>query len=1717
MMTGGMLKENLRFRVNGRGEGLPAVFLTVWERKGHESLVAIPSLYRAGLPTVFWVGLCLLTVLLTASFSPNAESGETSTLESDWLGLKPQSDESLKVLYSGTDRVELLLLTPRFSSEPIYAMGPTPGPSQEGREFQILSIKGYGCLLEEGKPQLPMKSVLLATPEGAEVTVEIAESEVLSFSGLSVYPLPIDYSSENGLDYRETQFHPARGEALALNSIQKSVDSFYPGKIAEIGISGYLRDARVVQLCIYPVQYNSFRKEVKLYTKLHLTVKFVYKSKGINSSSFRAPSSSTSLKTETSDVANGSGTTKEWDQIYNHTIANYQSLRNSDFGIRNSDLDPTFSKSLDSAFSFPHSEVEGQAFHSSIPFTAPHLQPQTKYKLIIAQDGIYRLTHQNFLDAGIDVSSINLKTLKLTNKDKAVPLFVSGENDGKFDKEDYLEFYGEFNRGKYSLYGEYTKENVYWLSWGQENGARMVLLDGGGGGVEDSKARTPLSYQVVDHFEEDKFRGGLGYVDEKRDFWFWGNATGKQTLKYPFELHNVINTAECKVRVMLHGLSVLEHHTRILLNGVELFDDIWNGQREYLYESPPLKSTLLKNGENILVFASVGDTPAGQADVVYFNWFEIEYSRSLIAVNDILAFEIEESGAYQFKLAGFSSKSIEVYKGKTCKFQNYKIFREGDAYSLTFFDEIVTPTKYLAICTQRKNKPVLNKSNKNAQVMTLLVKDEPLEGDYTPQLLRSPSNSADYIIIVYDDFYDDVLPLAKHRSNQFRTMVVRVSDIYDEFSYGLLSPEAIRDFLRYAYHYWQKPSPTYVLLVGDATWNFKHGKNYVPAYYFQSLKMGQAATDNLYACVNGDDPLPDLFIGRIPTRTKENTRAVVEKIIRYEQTPNFGVWRRRLLMLAGAAGSFEGDTEQLIADYISPESGYEVMRVYTNPKSKYYGKTEQLLDFWNAGCSFIHFTGHGGGNIWSDEALFTLNDVQFLTNESMPAFVTSFTCYTSHFDDPYQNCLNELFVTKEEGGAIASLGSTGLGWATGDYYMEQALFESLFALGTRRLGEAILEAKVILMINHRSYTDIVNLYNLLGDAAVNIPLPQEKIDMTASLSRDKQLEVRGIVGKMDESSYQSGSALLEVDSQVEPTTPLPPFFKGDDKVGDDTLEFQDTELNIKDGRFDLTIKPVRAPQKVQAGRELLIRCYACLCYGRQAWDDDKMVSRDAAGAVLLKIAGQDDVDLSVFSDDITFTTLEDASARSQPKNWDDKNNVKLQATVYNLGQKQASSVLVYFYAGNPFSGGFKIGEVVIPQIDGLRKAKAEIEWRTDVEKQTIHCHVDPKNEIHELNEANNTAENTLIFSSYIITPEDGSAGEITSSDGNLTIKIEKGAVLEAVTLSVESENSLPLIMQPQLQYLPLPSTHPYPSKGGEKGCAYRLRMTKDNGEKEDVLAPQAVISLTFRYDEEIEDVGIFKYRDDLKQWEIALRKEEQEVDKQAVVHEVTAERSEHTISATVPLTQQFFDGLLFTLMVSADGTPPLIQLSIADERLPYDGFYASETPTISATVSDANGVGKILFFLNEKQIDDSELVSSHGLNNVAVTSFSPTLKAGNYRCKVKAFDLCGNVNEETLSFSVGGKMKLLKVSNHPNPFKNETYFTYVLLDEAEYVTIKIYTTSGRLIAQLDAPARLGYNEILWDGKDKDGESIANGVYFYKITVKTEKERLSHVGKLLVQG
>ena len=109
----------------------------------------------------------------------------------------------------------------------------------------------------------------------------------------------------------------------------------------------------------------------------------------------------------------------------------------------------------------------------------------------------------------------------------------------------------------------------------------------------------------------------------------------------------------------------------------------------------------------------------------------------------------------------------------------------------------------------------------------------------------------------------------------------------------------------------QREQLRFVVLIGDAKPrasgpDTEHADD-VPTFYAPAKVIARwgpdklIATDAPYADLDGDDQ-PDLALGRLPVDTPEQLRKVIQKTLAYEQTPDFGAWRRRVNVVAGVGG-----------------------------------------------------------------------------------------------------------------------------------------------------------------------------------------------------------------------------------------------------------------------------------------------------------------------------------------------------------------------------------------------------------------------------------------------------------------------------------------------------------------------------------------------------------------------------------------------------------------------------------------------------------------------------------------------------------------------------------------------------------------------------------------------------------------------------------------------
>lgn len=212
----------------------------------------------------------------------------------------------------------------------------------------------------------------------------------------------------------------------------------------------------------------------------------------------------------------------------------------------------------------------------------------------------------------------------------------------------------------------------------------------------------------------------------------------------------------------------------------------------------------------------------------------------------------------------------------------------------------------------------------------------------------------------------------------------------------------------------------------------------------------------------------------------------------------------------------------------------------------------------------------------------------------------------------------------------------------------------------------------------------------------------------------------------------------------------------------------------------------------------------------------------------------------------------------------------------------------------------------------------------------------------------------------------------------------------------------------------------------------------------------------------------------------------------------------NTMPASVKLT---FDGndIINGDFVSAN---PNIRIELNDQSL---------VPITDTTAVQMFLNNKRIYFINNLNLNYSFSVS----NPKFVVYYKPTLESGSYIFKVIGKNATGQVIDSagvTRKFEVQKDLQLLDVYNYPNPFKDETFFTFKLTQLPDELKIKIFTLVGRMVKEFNltsAELKYDFNKIYWDGRDTDGDLVANGVYLYKIISKKGSELVQTIQKLAV--
>ncbi len=435
------------------------------------------------------------------------------------------------------------------------------------------------------------------------------------------------------------------------------------------------------------------------------------------------------------------------------------------------------------------------------------------YRMEVSETGIYKIDQTFLTKVGISLSAIgNINSIRIFgNGGKEIPLdltvprpngleeiprlVVDKNSNGVLDAEDYVLFYGRGTRGwDYSpsektfhhYLNHFTETSVYFMTFGGATRGRGM----------DSLVST----NVANAYKPDDFQGRLA-VEHELDKPVLTLYSGQEWVGESFDISNNVNsftntlsgyvsTKQTEYRFVFLTRStsndafIVQENGETLGGAVPMYSvDVSSITDPVAYRTDIIyrfRTGALPSNRSLLRMQFNTTNSAAQG---WLDWFEILYREQFTAVSDLLLFTSPDTTAtVGYTLSNFTSRDVNIFD--VTDHQNVKqvtnlAFDQANA-SIVGFQLPQTAgsiREFVAVGPTGYKTPANVKSVPNSN-------------------LHGFSGGADFVIISPSDFSSEAQRLAAHRqqSDQLKSVVVNIDQVFNEFSSGMPDPLGIREF-----------------------------------------------------------------------------------------------------------------------------------------------------------------------------------------------------------------------------------------------------------------------------------------------------------------------------------------------------------------------------------------------------------------------------------------------------------------------------------------------------------------------------------------------------------------------------------------------------------------------------------------------------------------------------------------------------------------------------------------------------------------------------------------------------------------------------------------------------------------------------------------------------------------------------------------------------------
>jgi len=746
------------------------------------------------------------------------------------------------------------------------------------------------------------------------------------------------------------------------------------------------------------------------------------------------------------------------------------------------------------------------------------------YKVQVEKDGLYQLNYQDFVDMGFDMSSIHPDQIQIFgNIEGMLPepnstdipfslienaIYVSGSEDGNFDTEDYVLFYGKgadtwvFNKAlNYFRYTSHSYDdyNYYYVGIANKTGKRITTVNS----LNDSPSEIITNFIDYQVHEVDL----VNFIKSGRRWFGESFEDYNNSIELVYYFPNLDTSMEVNYGLYVAGRSRVYSSISTSLNNDEsenLSLPKLTGSSSYEYAKEAFERSSFHSQADSLVFNLTYSKPDAASNA-WLDYFEVSAHRKLIMDGHQMIF----------------NSNAKPNINKVSKFQlgnsndNIKIWDISDPYNIS------------EIINYNLNSQVLDFSTVANNLQYFIAFDS--EEFYKPVLIDNVENQNlkeltgfDMAIITVDEFLDEAQRIADfHKSkDDMNVLVTTVDKIYNEFSSGKQDPTAIRNFLKYHYNNaaTDDEKPEYLLLFGDASYDYKdllsENTNLVPVYQSKGSLSATVTfdTDDYYGIMNtneGDSSKGEIqiSIGRFPVHTLEQAQTMVNKTIQYVENNELqtGVWRNKVCFIAddGDSNLHLVNSDKLADTFLIEHPEFNIGKIYldgyvrenTANGHRYPDVTDAINANVNEGVLFLNYTGHGGHIALTDERVLQIPDILSWRNiDKLSVFIVA-SCEFGPFDDPHHISAGEHVVLNPLGGGVALFTTTRLAYASYNFKLNQKFHEIAFS--RKQNGRHFNLGEIIKYAKNESGNKEKNLnFCLLGDPALKMAYPEFHVETT---------------------------------------------------------------------------------------------------------------------------------------------------------------------------------------------------------------------------------------------------------------------------------------------------------------------------------------------------------------------------------------------------------------------------------------------------------------------------------------------------------------------------------------------------------------------------------------------------------------------------------------------